>query len=125
MKMVVAEKSMSPLINIGDKILIEKTAASAFKIGEIIVFKTNTFLIVHRIVGKFKIKKNCFFIHKGDKSFIPGIVKEDSILGKVIQIKSKRKQRKINSIYLLSWYCFYYFISLFLRFYYWNKYHYF
>lgn len=94
-KLEVKGKSMLPLIKIGDQIEIEQV--KDIKIGDIIVFNTKNFPIVHRVIGKYKIKGKKFFVHKGDNSFIPGITKEDSIIGKLTSINRDEKFIKLNN----------------------------
>jgi signal peptidase I len=92
--------SMIPLIEIGDKIILEPIIASHIKPGEIIVFKKREDLIVHRIIDRYYLNGRYIFTHKGDNSSKTGILKEDDIIGKVKKIIAPTGKIKSEDI---SW----------------------
>ena len=84
--LVVKSGSMYPSINIGDIVIIKKQ--DNYKIGDIISYKEENYLITHRIVGM----KNNDFITKGDfNNSIDEIeVNKKNVKGKVIFIIDKK-----------------------------------
>lgn len=80
-------RSMLPLIAAGSMVSIEHLSAKKIKVGEIIVFRRSSHLIVHRVLKKYRRKGNLFFLEKGDSILRAGIVEEKNVLGKVIKVK--------------------------------------
>ena len=95
----VVSPSMTPLIQINDKVLVESIKCEAISIGDIIVFKGNDSpFITHRVIGKRKINGELLFLEKGDRSVTGTWIHEKSIIARVIAIK----KRDNNSIVLLA-----------------------
>ncbi len=83
----IGSDSMSPKINKGDAVILEKvTKKKELKKGDVVAYKKDKHLVVHRIVGTEKQKGQTVYITKGDlnnsndakavkKSQIKGVVK--------------------------------------------------
>lgn len=97
--------SMSPLIKKGDKLLVKKTNPSLLKKGEIICFKHNNFLVVHRIYDISKgFKRNLVFITKPDSNVAPLIsVFSKDVIGKAIVLQRRLKRFNLESGILKEW----------------------
>ena len=67
---VVGSGSMTPNINKGDIVVIEKTIKNYedIKIGQVIAYKYDDRIIVHRLVKKIKVQENTYFYTKGDNN---------------------------------------------------------
>ena len=75
--------SMLPNIRIGDVVIIEKT--KDIEIGDIVAYKYNNYVIVHRIVNIEKVEDELYFYSKGDANtdIDNYIIYEDMIIGEV------------------------------------------
>ncbi len=81
---VIATGSMSPNINKGDVVLLKKLSdkeISKLKVGDVLVFKQNNKIIVHRISKILKSGNEIFFKTKGDNNN-----DEDNFLTEVNQV---------------------------------------
>ena len=95
----IASGSMSPVLNVGDKVYVKFSDRSNYKIGDIIVFPVADSLMVHRIVGKLWTPKGKYLIHKGDHAGArAGLVKQDLILGKPVALKKDNKVITVSSL---------------------------
>lgn len=91
--------SMTPLLQDGDIVSIEKIQFNKININDIVCFKSNEHLVTHRVVYK---KKN-YVITKGDNSFqSDGKIRPQHILGKVNSAKRGKKSIDLKSFYLLQ-----------------------
>lgn len=112
----VVGKSMSPTIRQGWKVKLEPVRPELIDTEDIIVFERDIF-ICHRIVAKIRFGSKIYFLHKGDNSNIGGILTEQSILGKVIEVfdedscKVDKKRWQFNSTKNIN---FLHFVYLFL-----------
>jgi signal peptidase I len=90
----VAGGSMSPLLDIGDKVYVEFSRPASYRIGDTVVFPVPNSLMIHRIVGSFPTLKGKFFVHKGDKANIMafGVIKQEQILGRAVKIKKGKEE---------------------------------
>ena len=83
----VATGSMSPTINKGDVVIIEKTDGNFDKLkkGDVIAFRYSNVIIVHRIINIVKNEGNIYFYTKGDFNLEVDnfVVKKDMVIGEV------------------------------------------
>ena len=83
----VASGSMHPNINKGDVALVEKIDGKyeTLKKGEVIAFKYEGVIIVHRLINVIKDQNTYYFYTKGDANSEQDnfVIKEDMIIGKV------------------------------------------
>ena len=83
----IASGSMVPSINKGDVVIIEKVENNKgdIELGEVIAYRYNNVIIVHRLVKKVKIDDKYFFYTKGDANHdIDNYeITEDMIIGTV------------------------------------------
>lgn len=83
--------SMAPLIRPGDEVLIESVPASQVGNGDIILFRRNGELIVHRVLRKLKKAHGVYFLEQGDARHLMEAVSADMVLGRVAKVKSGSK----------------------------------
>lgn len=83
----VATGSMEPNIKVGDIVIIEqmKKDYDKLEIGDVLAFKYNGVIVVHRIVNKIKKGDEYFFYTKGDNNGAQDnyVISPDSIVGVV------------------------------------------
>ena len=82
----IASGSMTPNINKGDIVIIEKIAnKTEIKEGTVIAYKYNGVIVVHRVIKILKENENYYFYTQGDanKKQDNYVVKEDMIIGTV------------------------------------------
>lgn len=89
--------SMAPLIRIGDKVKVRTTSAEAVVFGDIIVFREEEKLVVHRVVAKGKFDSQTFFLQKGDRSSSPFRIPAERVLGKVFEIHKPSRCILLNN----------------------------
>ena len=86
--------SMMPLLQIGDKVLIQSVKPAEIRFGDIIVFKTldSNKLIVHRVIRRYNSNsEGLSFLQKGDSTTTAEIVNSEHVIGKVIAIRKGNK----------------------------------
>jgi signal peptidase I len=84
----VISDSMQPAVRRGSRVLVERTEPDKIRFGDIIVFKKNNLLIVHRVIGKYNLAEKRFFVEKGDASLISSLVHSGDIIGRVTAIQN-------------------------------------
>lgn len=91
--------SMKYLINVNDKIEVKKNCIGKIKLFDIIVFKNETQMIVHRVIYKFRRNNELHFVTKGDSSLFPDkfLVSDDEFIGKVVGIKKDGKEINLET----------------------------
>jgi len=89
--------SMAPLIRIGDKVNVRTTSTEAIGFGDIIVFREEEKLVIHRVVAKGKFDHRPFFLQKGDRSSLPLRIPAECVLGKVFEIHKPSRCIRLNS----------------------------
>lgn len=89
--------SMAPLIRIGDKVKVKTTSTEAIGFGDIIIFRKEEKLVIHRVVAKGKFDRQPFFLQKGDRSSFPFRIPAERVLGKVSEIHKPLRCIKLNS----------------------------
>ncbi|MGD8522437.1 MAG: signal peptidase I [Desulfobacterales bacterium] len=90
-------KSMYPVIQDGETLIVEPIVPSAVKVGDIILYKSEEKLIAHRVISikEISIPNQYSLILRGDAAYsYDEPVYADQILGKVIAIE--RNGRSIN-----------------------------
>jgi signal peptidase I len=93
----VSGNSMSPLINPGDRVLVVSVAAEQVRLGDIIVFKRNGGLVVHRVLKKLRTADSFSFTEKGDNTNISGLAGSEEIVGRFNMIRGKVKRLNLSS----------------------------
>lgn len=81
----IGSDSMNPVISRGDAVILQKTKNySSLKEGNIIIYKKEGKIVIHRIVEIQKEKDKYYFITKGDanKTVDTWLVREEEIIGK-------------------------------------------
>ncbi len=103
--------SMIPLIKEGDSITFRPLfKLEKIKIGDIAVFNLRSSLVVHRIVDRICREGKIWFREKGDNNFLPSVVPEKAVLGKVVRIGKKSFCIHLTSLFwtiansLMGWY---------------------
>ena len=78
---VIISGSMIPEIQIGDVVIVDET--DNVKVGDIIAFRRESTVIVHRIVKEMNVKENVMYQTKGDNNNVedPELVEVSSIEG--------------------------------------------
>ena len=82
-------RSMSPLIEPGDRVLVERIPGYASRRGSLIVFKKKESLIVHRVIGKRRRNNGWLYCQKGDSGSDCSWIEGKDILGTVRSIEKK------------------------------------
>jgi signal peptidase I len=92
----VASTSMRPLIDVGDRILVEKYPdMGSAGAGDIALFKTPEGWIVHRIISRSGSGESSFFRQKGDAEHHTTAMPASALAGRVVVIE-KKDGRKVD-----------------------------
>ncbi len=96
----VAGGSMSPALNVGNKVYVELSHRASYRIGDIVVFPVADSLMIHRIVSSLPTPKGKLFVHKGDKARVMafGLVRQEQVLGKAVRVKRGSKEIPVSSL---------------------------
>ena len=89
--------SMSPLIEINDRVLVKKVNSSEIKQGDIILFKNDGTSVTHRVIRFSSQNGSAKILQKGDASNYASFIPYDDVIGKVITIEKKGKFLNLNS----------------------------
>jgi signal peptidase I len=89
--------SMSPLIEINDKVLVKKISRSEIKLGDIVLFKKDGVFVTHRVVKLSKQKGRPMILQKGDASNYASWIPLDDVVGKVFTIEKRGKCINLDS----------------------------
>jgi len=92
----VISNSMHPILNIGDQVLVEKVFIDNVRSADIVVFKRNGKLTIHRVLGKQNFGEESYFLEKGDATHLASFIPAKSVIGRVRVIK--KKYRTIHTI---------------------------
>ncbi len=81
----VASNSMKPVFSKGDAVLIEYTDPEDIEVGDVLVFRHNNIIVVHRIVNKGNYNDRYYFNTKGDANDKQDNfnIEEKDVIGKV------------------------------------------
>jgi len=94
----VHESSMLPWVRPGDVALIRCAAIDEMRCGDVVLFKRESRLFVHRLVEKHGTPGDTQFLAKGDAHPRPdGIVDRGLVLGRVVRLYRGDKQINLDS----------------------------
>lgn len=97
----VSGRSMWPLIEPGDKVLIKHTR-NGIKPGSLIAFRQNNRIVVHRVLRSYSARGETVYVCRGDHNrHLDRRVQESEIVGKVISIE--RNDKRIINIASSYW----------------------
>jgi len=80
-------KSMLPTIETGFKVKSAPVEYREIRIGDIVIIKYKNKYICHRIVGKFRIGEEVYFLERGDNVPRLNCVPADKIVSKVTEVE--------------------------------------
>ncbi len=81
---------MRPLIVSGDTVTFQpRLCAGRITVGDLVVFRLDQTLVVHRIIDCFRRNDVSFFKEKGDNRFFPTVIPSEDIIGRVCAIHKK------------------------------------
>jgi len=89
--------SMYPLIDINDKVLVKRIFPSEVRLGDIILFKNDDVLVMHRVIKIEERNGRMMILQKGDASNYASMITPEMILGKVKAIEKKGKILSLDS----------------------------
>ncbi len=90
--------SMYPTLRPGDIGLVEKFGTEEYKVGDIVVFKSNGILVGHRLIEINIENGERIYITRGDKSpRNDAPFRNEDLLGKITSFERKNRKIKINS----------------------------
>jgi len=90
--------SMSPYLSNGETVIIKKESFNSLKIGDIIVFRSGSKMIAHRIIVIRKNKQRTALFTKGDSLvFFDKPITEERYIGKIKEFLRNNKSIKIDT----------------------------
>lgn len=93
----IVSASMSPLIEINDRVFVKRVLPSEIKTGDIILFRSDDVFVTHRVIKLSRQNGRAMFLQKGDASNHAAWVPLDDIVGKIITIEKKGKFLNLTS----------------------------
>ena len=87
----IISSSMYPIIKRDDQVLVERTHVAKVRFADIIVFKRNGKLVIHRMLGKRNFGEESHFLEKGDATVLAGLIPVEKVIGRVRAIKKSHK----------------------------------
>ena len=88
---MVISDSMRPMITRGERVLVERVPPEKIRFGDIVVYKSNSILVTHRVLGKHRQKGICYFLEKGDALLQTSLVPADKIIGRVNAVRRQAR----------------------------------
>lgn len=95
--MTVFSGSMSPILKIGDKVLVKYISPKWIHFGDIIVFKENDKFIVHRVIRKRLSRDKLIFLEKGDNNRFASWIDAEKVIGKAIAVNKGDRYIRLDS----------------------------
>ena len=91
--------SMHPFIQNGDFITVSPIENSSIKIGDVVFYSTTeSRVLVHRVIHKYKKDGSMTMLIKGDACFgPPESVNSQNVLGKIVAIERDGRERKLDT----------------------------
>lgn len=93
----IVSNSMSPLIEINDRVLVKKVNSFEIRPKDIILFKADDVLVTHRVVNFSRNDGKPMILQKGDASNHASLISTDTVMGKVKAIERKGKFLNLDS----------------------------
>jgi len=89
--------SMAPLIHPGNRVMVVSVPDDKIVFGDIIVFRRNNSLYVHRVINKKRTPAGLRFVEKGDATCFYGLVNAGQVVGKVIAVRGRHRTFELAS----------------------------
>ncbi len=101
---------MKPLIRPGDQVLVNCVRADHIGFGDIMLFRRDGELIVHRVLKKRHNALQVCFIEQGDARHVLGLVSSNMVIGRICAVRRGNKvfdltspQSRLTSAALTTW----------------------
>jgi len=79
----ISSGSMGPLLRANDRVLVERINPSVVRFGDVILFKSGSAHVVHRVLARRSMQGSVSFLEKGDRNPFAGFVPASEVLGRV------------------------------------------
>ena len=83
----ISSASMSPTLEVGDIVTVNKVEPARIRVGDILAFQVGQNVVVHRITGKSRWHQQRSFHHRGDAGGLTGNIEARYIIGKILSVK--------------------------------------
>lgn len=90
--------SMYPLIEVNDRVLVNKIPFDHLRSGDIVLLRYDEFFIVHRVIKILREDDNTLILQKGDANNYASTVRPESIVGKITAIEKKGRIVELKSL---------------------------
>ncbi|OGW51563.1 MAG: hypothetical protein A2Y81_08965 [Nitrospirae bacterium RBG_13_43_8] len=87
--------SMSPLVEINDRVLVKKEREIGLR--DIILFGYQDVLVTHRVVGRIYENGRLYLLQKGDRGGSASKIPSESVLGRVVAIEKNGRLLRLDS----------------------------
>ncbi len=89
---------MHPTIKDGWKVKITRVNPNDIRRGDIIIFYDSD-LTCHRVLWKWKEGDKLFFLHKGDRSYIPKVTSAETVIGRTEEVRNLDSVKVDNKLW--------------------------
>jgi signal peptidase I len=93
----IVSDSMSPIIEVGNVVRVSHVEPSDVRFGDIVAFRDNRNVVVHRVIGRYCSDKQPGFYHGGDFTSVSGQAHFDDIIGRVTAIQKGRREIRLDT----------------------------
>jgi signal peptidase I len=93
----IVSDSMSPIIKIGNVVTVNHVDPANIRLGDIVAFRDNQHVVVHRVIGRYRSDKQPGFYHGGDYSSTSGRAPFNDIIGRVTAIQKGRREIRLDT----------------------------
>lgn len=91
MSFTISGSSMEPLLKSGDRVAVRSVHPEQMKMGDIIAFRSEGRVVIHRLVGRRKTGRGLVYCQKGDNLIGWTWILEEAIIGKVVSVRGPER----------------------------------
>lgn len=93
----VISDSMSPLIEVNERVLVRKEGLKQIRLGDIILFRIEDVFVTHRVIRKSWKNDHLYFVERGDRGGSASKIPFESVLGRVVAIEKNGRLLRLDS----------------------------
>jgi signal peptidase I len=98
MSLTVSGTSMEPFLRAGDQVTVRPVGSGSIRRGDIIAFRNEGRVIIHRIVGRREFDGDSFYCQKGDNLDGWTLVPTEAIIGKAVSVRGRGGEAHMDHV---------------------------
>jgi signal peptidase I len=92
----VISDSMSPLIEVNERVLVRKEGLKQIRLRDIILFGDMDVLVTHRVVGRIYENGRLYLLQKGDRGGSASKIPSESVLGRIVAVEKNGRLLRLD-----------------------------